>query len=141
MYLYLWVCFFIILLDSFLNISLQPSGFGQNTVAQRQNVICSVSGPSDVDPDTIELGWLYKDDIITDDSRVTINTSSDYYNDSSLVTIIQFDPLFEDDEGEEYICYTITNGSLVYKSINLQHFTSKLFHTMYARTYVHTYID
>ena len=128
------------IIERLLNISLQSSGIAQSTVGYRQHVICSYASP-DVDPDAIELGWLNEDDIITDDSRVTINTSSDYYNDSTLVTVIQFDPLFEDDDGEEYICYTITNGSLVYKSINLQHFTSKLFQTMYACTYVHTYID
>ena len=124
LYLLLWMLLSLTYIDSFLNISLQPSGFDQNTVALRQNVVCSVSGP-DVDPDITELGWLNEDDIITDDGRVTIDTSTDYYNDSSLVTIIQFDPLFEDDEGE-YICYAIINGSFISESINLQDFTSKL---------------
>ena len=87
-------------------------------------MICSVSVPPDVDPDTVELGWLNEDDIITDDSRVTIDTSSDYFNDSTLVTIIQFDPLTEEDEGE-YTCYAIINGSFTFESINLQNFTSK----------------
>ena len=123
-------------IERLLDISLQSSGSAQSTVGYRQHVICSYASP-DVDPDVIELGWLNEDNIITDDSRVTIDTSSDYYNDSTLVTIIQFDPLFEDDEGE-YICYTITNGSLVYKSINLQGFTSKLFQTIYV--YVCMYV-
>ena len=103
---------------------MQPSGVDQNTVGQRQDVICSISIPPNVDPDTIELGWLNEDDIITDDSRVTIDTSSDYYNDSSIATVIQFDPLFEDDEGE-YICYGVINGSFIFEPINLQNFTSK----------------
>ena len=108
-------------LDSFLNISFQPSGFYQNTVGYRQDVICSISMFPNVDPSAIELGWLNKDDIITDDSRVTIDTSSD---DSSLATFIQFDPLFEDDEGE-YICYAVINGSFIYEFINLENFRSK----------------
>ena len=132
-YIFIFTYCFFILLDSFLNISLQPSGFGQNTVGQRQNVVCSVSGPSDVNPDTTELGWLYKGGIITGDNRVTIDRSSDYYNDSTLVTIIQFDPLFEDDEGEYYICYAIINGSFISESINLQDFTSKLFYQDYIK--------
>ena len=103
---------------------MQPSGFDQNTVAMRQNIVCSVSGP-DVDPDITELGWLDENDIITDDGRVTIVTPSDYYNKSSLVTIIQFDPLFEDDEGK-YICYAIINESFISESINLKDFASKL---------------
>ena len=112
-------------LDFVLNITIQPSGFDQNTVGQRQDVICSISVPPDVDPDTIELGWLNEDDIITDDSRVIIDTSSDYFNGSTLVTTIQFDPLTKEDENE-YICYAIINRSFVFESINLQ-IISKLF--------------
>ena len=125
MSVYTYVCI-IFQLGTFLNISLQPSGIEQNTVGQRQDVICSISVPPDVDPDTIELGWLNEDDIITDDSRVTIDVSSDYYNDSTLVTIIQFDPLFEEDKGE-YICYAVINGSFIFQSTDLQNFTSELF--------------
>ena len=111
-------------LDSFLNISFQPSGFYQNTVGYRQDLICSISMFPNVDPSAIELCWLNKDDIITDDGRVTIDTSRDYYNNSSIATIIQFDPLFEDDEGE-YICYAIINGSFIFEFINLENFRSK----------------
>ena len=106
-------------LDSFLNISLLPSAFGK-AIGYRQDVICSISVPPDVDPDTIEFGWLNEDDIITDDSRVTIYKSSD---DNILITIIQFDPLYEEDE-DEYTCYTIVNGSFTFDSIDLQNFTS-----------------
>lgn len=106
------------------SIFLSPSGFDQNTVGQRQDVICSISVPPDVDPDTIELGWLNEDDIITDDSRVTIDTSSDYFNGTTLVTTIQFDPLTEEDENE-YICYAMINGSFVFESISLQNIISK----------------
>ena len=113
------------ILDSILNITLQPSGLDQNTVGQRQDVICSISVPLDVDPDTIELGWLNEDDIITNDSRVTIDTSSDYFNGSTLVTTIQFDPLTREDENE-YTCYAMINGSFAFESISLQNITSKL---------------
>ena len=89
-------------------------------------MICSISVPPewDVDPGSIELGWLNEDDIITNDSRVTIDTSN---INSTLITTIQFNLLFEEDEGD-YICYVINNGSLNYDSINLQSFTSKLFY-------------
>ena len=118
-------------LESFLDISLHPSGFGQSIINERQNVICSISVPPDVDPLTImKFGWLDEDDIITDDSRVTIDTSSDYYNDSSLVTIIQFDPLIEDDQGE-YICFAVMNESLIFEVINLINFTSELYICVY----------
>ena len=100
----------------------------RSTVGQRQDVICSISVPPDVDPDTIELGWLNEDDIITDDSRVTIVRSS---NDSSnvstsvITTVMLFDPLFEDDVGN-YSCYSIATQSIKYTSIELQNFRSKL---------------
>ena len=106
------------------SILLQPSGFDQNTVGQRQDVICSISVPPDVDPDTIELGWLNEDDIITNDSRVTIVRSSTNFSTSVITTIIQFDPLFEDDEGT-YSCYVLTNESEISTSIQLQNFRSE----------------
>ena len=77
--------------------------------------------PPDVDLDTIEIGWLNKDEIITDNSRVTI-----YNDDSSLFTVIQFDPLFEEDKGE-YICYAVMNGSFLFEFMDLQNFTSMYF--------------
>jgi len=87
-------------------------------------VICSIAVSSDVNPDDIELGWVNKEDIITDDSRVTVNASSGYFNGSTLFTSIRFDPLSEEDEGE-YICYAIINGSFIFEPISLQNFTSK----------------
>ena len=111
-------------LESLLRIYLQPNGSDQNTIGQTQHVICSLSLPPYVDPDTVEFGWINEDDIITDDSRVTVNKSHDYANEGILVTVIQFDPIIENDKGE-YICYMIINESLIFESINLQHFTSK----------------
>ena len=129
------VLLFLLYLDSVLNITLQPSGFDQNIVGQRQYVICSIPIPADVDPATVELGWLNEDDIITNDSRVTIDVSSDYFNDSTLVTIIQFDPLAEEDE-DEYICYAIITGSLIFESISLQDIISKLYLDTYTTCHV-----
>ena len=122
MYVYVYMLvLYIFNLAPVLNITLHPSGFSQKTIGQRQDVICSISVPPDVDPDTIELGWLNEDDIITDDSRVTINTSND---NSTLVKIIQFDPLNEEDQ-DEYVCYTMVNRSFIYDFIDLQKLTSK----------------
>ena len=117
------------ILASLLRISLQPSGFYRNTVGYRQDVICSISVPPNADPDTIELGWLNEDDIITDDYRVTVIESSDAepVNSSSnfnTTTIIRFDPLYEDDNGT-YTCYSIVNESESFTSIQLQNFRSK----------------
>ena len=118
---------FPLVLSPFINI--QPSGFYQSTLGQRQDVICSILLPSDVEPDTVELGWLNEEEFITDDNRVTIielsnvapvNSSSNF----SVTTIIRFDPLHEDDEGT-YTCYSIVNKSESFTSIQLQNFRSK----------------
>jgi len=110
------------------NIFLRPSGFDQNTVGQRQDVICSIIVPSDVDPDSIELNWRNEENIVTNDSRVTIiDTTNDLTNFSTsiITTIIQFDPLFEDDVGN-YSCYSKMNESVRFVSIQLQNFNCKL---------------
>ena len=109
------------ILDFILNITIQSSGFGQNTVGTQQDVICSLSTLPNVDPKTITLGWVNAEDIATKDNRVTIE--NDFFNDSTPVTIIHFDPLVKEDEGE-YICYTIINGSFIFNSIDLQNFTT-----------------
>ena len=113
------------------NIFLQPSGFGQNTVGQRQDLICSISIPSGVDPDAIEIAWFNEDDIVTSDGRITIvestNDSANFsinLNTSIISTTIQFDPLFENDEGT-YACYSIVNESVKFESMQLQNFRSK----------------
>ena len=118
-------------------IFLQPSGPDQNTVGQRQDVICSISVPPDVDPDTIELGWLNEDDIITDDSRVTITESMHDSANNVITAAIQFDPLYEEDEGI-YTCYAIVNESESFRSIQLQNFKSML--CIYTYVYVYTCI-
>ena len=87
-------------------------------------MICSISVPpeSDVNPDTIELGWLNEDDIVTNDTRVTIVKSSKIssnFSTSVITAIIRFSPLFEDDEGT-YSCYLLTNESEISTSIQLQ---------------------
>ena len=119
--------YLLFILAAFPNITLQPSGFNQNTIGQRQDIICSISVPPDVDPDTIQLGWLNEEDIVTADGRVTIYESNDYFNDSTLFTVIQFDPLIREDEGE-YICYAVINGSLVLEAVNLQNFSGRFLH-------------
>ena len=112
-------------------IALQPSDF--SFVGQRLDVICSISINSDVDLDSIDLAWFNGEDIVTVDGRVTIvestndSTNTTFNSNSSVITtVIQFDPLFEDDEGT-YSCYSMVNESVKFRSIQLQNFRSKLF--------------
>lgn len=100
-------------------------------------MICSLHVPPGVDPQTIELGWIYEEESILDDSRVTIIETPDVkpinnsfnFSNSIITTIIRFDPLHEDDEGN-YTCYSTVNESEYFTSIQLQILKS---------TYVHIY--
>ena len=129
-YVRMYVLFFIV---SIQNITLQPDGYSQNTVGQRQEVICSIFVPPYADPDDIELGWLNENEIITSDSRVTVSTSLNYFMNNTKDTIIQFDPLIEDDDENEYYCYAIINGSFVFELTKLQNFTSTYAIIMHAQ--------
>ena len=126
------------ILSSFVNqigasptILLQPSGVDQNIVGKRQDVICSISVHPNVNPDTVELGWLNEDDFITNDSRVTIiesmhdsSNNSTNLNASVITSILRFNPLFEDDEGI-YYCYSKVNETEMLTSIQQENFQSK----------------
>ena len=86
-----------------------------------------------MDPYSIDLAWFKGEDIVTIDGRVTIvestnNSTNITFNSNSSVitTVIQFDPLFEDDEGT-YSCYSIVNESVKFRSVQLQNFRSKLY--------------
>ena len=110
-------------------ITLQPSGL--SFIGQRLDVICSISITSDVDSDSIDLVWFNEEDIVTVDGRVNIVESTDdstnftsNFNTSVITTVIQFNPLFEDDEGT-YSCYSMVNESVKFRSIQLQNFRSK----------------
>ena len=95
-------------------------------------MICSISVTSDVDLDSVELAWFNEEDIVTMDGRVSIvdsaNDSANFSSDNTdvITTIIQFNPLFQNDEGNNYACYSIVNGSVKFESIQLQNFRSKL---------------
>ena len=86
-------------------------------------MICSISVPPDVHPDNIEIGWLINgDDIITDDSRVTIITSLNDLStnfSTNVTSVIRFDPVYESDEGN-YTCYSIINDTEISTFIYLQ---------------------
>ena len=107
-------------------VSLRPSGFLQNTKGQRQDVICSITVPPEVDPDTVELEWLNADNITTDDGRITVisTDNSTSVNSSTLSTTLRFDPLFEDDQGN-YTCYSVVNDTLKFQTVELTNFRCK----------------
>ena len=108
-------------------ITLQPnaSGFLQGVVGEMQDIICSVTITSAVDPNSVELMWLNADSIITADNRVTITPISITENPSSFTytTTIQFAYLMEGDEGN-YTCNVTVDEMMESHSTILQNLTS-----------------
>ena len=84
---------------------MQPSGYLQGVVGEMQDIICSVTVTSTIDPDTVELTWTNADSIITTDNRVTIITDiTENPFSFTYITTIQFAYLMEGDDGD-YTCY------------------------------------
>ena len=105
-------------------ISLQPSGLLQGVVGEMQDIICSVTVTSAIDPNSVELTWTNDDSIITD-NRVTITPTNITENPSSFTysTTIQFAYLMEGDEGN-YTCNVAVDDMMESHSITLQNFRS-----------------
>ena len=107
-------------------ISFQPSGFLQGTVGEMQDIICSVTISSAVDPDSVELTWTDANNIVTADNRVTIISTNITENSFSFTytTAIQFTYLTEDD-GRNFTCNIAVENMMESRSVALQNLRSK----------------
>ena len=105
-------------------ISLQPSGYLQGVVGEMQDITCSVTITSTIDPDSVELTWKNADNIITADNRVTIiaNITENPFS-FTYTTIIQFAYLMEVDEGN-YTCNVEVDDMMESHSIILENLRS-----------------
>ena len=114
-----------IFLVPFPRISFQPSGSQQGVVGEMQDIICSVTITSEIDPDSVELTWTKASSIITVDDRVTILPTNITRNTFSFTytTIIQFDYLMEGDGGN-YTCNVTLDGMTKSRSTTLGNLTS-----------------
>ena len=106
-------------------ISLQPSGLLQGVVGDIQDITCSVTITSAIDPNSVELTWINNDSIITTDNRVTITPTNITENPSSFTysTTIQFGYLMEGDEGS-YTCNVAVDDMMESHSTTLQNLRS-----------------
>ena len=105
-------------------ISLQPSGYLQGVVGEMQDITCSVTITSTIDPDSFELIWTNADSIITADNRVTIITNiTENPFSFTYTTIIQFAYLMEGDEGN-YTCNVEVDDMMESRSIILENLRS-----------------
>ena len=102
-------------------ISVQPSGFQRRVIGESQNIICSITMTSAIDPDLVELTWTRDDSNITTDNRVIIIPTNVTENPSSFTytTTIQFAYLMEGDEGN-YTCNVEVDDLMESQSIRLQ---------------------
>ena len=106
-------------------ISFQPSGYLQGVIGEMQDIICSVTITSTIDPDSVELTWINADSIITADDRVTIiptNVTENLFS-FTYTTIIQFAYLVEGDEGN-YTCNVEVDDMMESSSTTLENLRS-----------------
>ena len=103
------------------------------TVSDPQDVICSITSTTLLDANSVTTSWTGPNGVITNDDRLTINTTVD---NNIFTTILHFDHLLESDEGI-YTCNITTTDHSVSLSANFTDLISKLF--MYSSE--HTYVD
>ena len=89
-----------------------------------QNITCSVTITSEIDPDLVELTWTYDDSIITADNRVTIITNiTENPSSFTYTTIIHIVYLMDRDVGN-YTCIVEVDDMMKSHSIILENLTS-----------------
>ena len=106
-----------------------------------QDIICSVTIASAIDPNSVELTWANNDSIITTDNRVTITPTNITENPSSFTytTTIQFAYLMEEDEGN-YTCNVAVVDMIESRSVKLQYFRGIYINACNTSTAIyHTY--
>ena len=103
-------------------ISFQPI---EGVIGEMQDIICSVTITSAIDPNSVELTWTNNDSIITADNRVTRIPTNITENPSSFTytTTIQFTYLMEGDEGN-YTCNVTVDDMMESHSTTLQNLKS-----------------
>ena len=90
-------------------------------IGEMQDIICSVTVTSAIDPDSVKLTWTKASSIITSDKRVTItptNITSNLHS-FTYTTTIQFAYLMEGDEGN-YICNVMLDEMMESRATTLQ---------------------
>ena len=125
-------------------ISLQPSGYLQGVVGEMQDITCSVTITSEIDPDSVDLTWKLDDNIITTDNRVTIITNiTENPFSFTYTTIIQFAYLMEGDEGN-FTCNVEVDDMMESRSIVLENLRSMQIliakHYLHICSYVYVYL-
>ena len=120
-------------------ISFQPS---VSLLGEMQDIICSVTITSAIDPNSVELTWTNNESIITTDNRVTITPTNITENPSSFTysITIQFAYLMEEDEGN-YTCNVAVDDMMESRLVKLQNLQSMYINACNTSTAsYHTYI-
>ena len=117
---------------------MQPSGFFSGIIGEMQDIICSVTITSTVDPNSVELIWINGSSIVTPDNRVTViptNVTANLHS-FTYTTTIQFAHLTEVDEGS-YICSVTVNEMTESRTTTLQNLRSMQYNIICICKYVH----
>ena len=105
-----------------------------------QDITCSVTITSTIDPDSVELTWTLDDNIIITDNRVTIITNiTENPFSFTYTTIIQFAYLMEGDEGN-YTCIVETDDMMESLSTIFENLRSMYTNISISQTLLYAYI-
>ena len=105
-----------------------------------QDITCSVTITSIIDPNSVELTWTLDDNIITTDNRVTIITNiTENPFSFTYTTIIQFAYLMERDEGN-YTCIVETDDMMESLSALFENLRSMYTNISISQTLLYAYI-
>ena len=124
--------------DFFSSISVFPT---ERNVGDPQDVICIVASTSGLDDaDSVIGSWTGPNGVITNDDRVTINTTID---NNIYTSILHFNYIMESDEGIYYCNVTTIDLDLnVSLTANITNLTSKLCilhgNSVSSYTYIYT---
>ena len=116
---------------------MQPSGFFSGIIGEMQDIICSVTITSTVDPSSVELIWINGSSFVSPDNRVTIiptNVTANLHS-FTYTTIIQFAHLTEADEGS-YICSVTVDEMTESRTTTLQNLRSMQYNIICICIYV-----
>lgn len=105
--------------DFISSISVVPT---ERNVGDPQDVICIVASTSELDANSVTTSWTGPNGVITNDDRVTINTT---VNNNIYTTTLHFNYIMESDEGI-YTCNVTTIDRNVSLSTSLTNSASKL---------------
>ena len=87
-----------------------------------EDIVCIIETTSELESSSVSSFWIGPNGVVTNDDRLTINVT---VNKNIYITILHFDYLLENDEGNYTCSVTISNHTMLL-STTLNNLISKL---------------